>query len=130
MNIPKFLVKTAFAASLAFSAQVWAVATPGQAAPDFNTLDAAGKTHKLDQYKGKWVVLEWFNEGCPFVKKHYGSHNMQELQKKYTEQGVTWLTVISSAEGKQGYVTSATAEGVAKNMICLQAHPFCWILQA
>jgi peroxiredoxin len=75
----------------------------GQAAPDFSLSDTKGKTHELSSYKGKYVVLEWFNDGCPFVKKHYGSKNMQNLQKEYTKKGVVWLTINSSAEGKQGF---------------------------
>lgn len=72
-------------------------------APDFKLMDVQGKEVHLEKLKGKWVVLEWFNKGCPFVKKHYDSNNMQALQKKYIDKGVTWITIISSAEGKQGY---------------------------
>src|SRR5690554_2572867 len=75
----------------------------GEAAPDFTLVDSNGKMHSLSDYKGKFVVLEWINYECPFVKKHYNSGNMQALQKKYTEKGVVWLTICSSAEGKQGY---------------------------
>src|SRR5439155_1008079 len=63
----------------------------GSAAPDFSLADASGKTHSLSQYKGKTVVLEWFNPECPFVKKHYGSGNMQKLQEEYTGKGIVWL---------------------------------------
>ncbi len=75
----------------------------GAPAPDF-TLPGLEKETKLSELKGKIVVLEWLNHGCPFVKKHYGTENMQALQKKYTEKGVVWLSVISSAAGKQGHV--------------------------
>ena len=78
-------------------------------APDFAATDSYGKTRKLSEQKGKIVVLEWTNNGCPFVGKHYGSGNMQSLQKRYTAQGVVWLTVVSSAPGTQGYVTAAEA---------------------
>lgn len=78
-------------------------------APAFEVKDATGKTHKLADYKGKWLVLEWFNKDCPYVKKHYGSENMQKLQKNYTDKKVTWLSVISSAKGKQGYLTAEEA---------------------
>jgi peroxiredoxin len=71
-------------------------------APDFALTDALGKNHKLSDYKGKFVVLEWVNYDCPFVKKHYGSGNMQKLQKDFTRQGVVWLSINSSAPGKQG----------------------------
>ena len=75
----------------------------GEAAPDFTLTDSNGNTHSLADFKGKHVILEWTNFQCPFVKKHYSSGNMQSLQKKYTDQGVVWLTICSSAEGKQGY---------------------------
>ncbi len=78
-------------------------------APDFNATDSYGKSRKLSDQKGKIVVLEWTNDGCPFVGKHYGSGNMQALQKKYTGQGVVWFTVVSSAPGTQGYVGPAEA---------------------
>lgn len=74
-----------------------------QAAPDFKLTDASGKDHSLSDFKGKWVVLEWVNFGCPFVKKHYGSGNMQSLQKTYTGKDIVWLTICSSAPGKEGY---------------------------
>lgn len=95
--------------ALMFALPALAAVTPGQPAPEFSVKDATGKDVKLADYKGKWVVLEWYNKDCPFVKKHYGSGNMQKLQKLYTERGVTWLTVISSKEGKQGYLEPAKA---------------------
>jgi peroxiredoxin len=83
---------------------------PGSAAPDFSVTDSKGKTQSVSQYKGKTVVLEWFNPGCPFVKKHYGSNNMQKLQDEFTGKGVVWLTVDSSAPGKEGHLTPEEAE--------------------
>jgi peroxiredoxin len=77
----------------------------GAAAPDFNAADSNGKTDSLDRYRGKYVVLDWHNQGCPYTRKHYVSGNMQGLQKEWTAKGVVWLTVISSAKGEQGYVT-------------------------
>ncbi len=74
----------------------------GKPAPDFTLPDISGKKHELYDYKGKYVVLEWVNFGCPFVKKHYGSENMQKLQKEFGEKGVVWLSICSSAPGKQG----------------------------
>jgi peroxiredoxin len=74
-------------------------------APDFTLVDSKGKTHKLSDYKGKYVVLEWINFGCPFVQKHYKG-NMQKLQKTYAAKDVVWLSICSSAEGKQGYMAS------------------------
>jgi len=81
----------------------------GAAAPSFSVADTKGKTHSLADYKGKWVVLEWFNPECPFVKKHYGSGNMQKLQQAYAGKGVVWLSVDSSAAGKEGHLTPETA---------------------
>ncbi|MDX1387383.1 MAG: thioredoxin family protein [bacterium] len=75
----------------------------GQTAPDFSLPSSQGELIKLSDQRGKFVVLEWFNDGCPFVKKHYNSGNMQALQKKFTDQGVVWLTILSSAPGKQGH---------------------------
>jgi hypothetical protein len=77
-------------------------ATIGAAAPDFKLKDSSGKEHSLSQYKGKFVVLEWVNFDCPFVKKHYGGGNMQKLQDTYTKKGVVWLSINSSAPGRQG----------------------------
>jgi peroxiredoxin len=85
-----------------------------KAAPDFSLGGIDGKTYKLSDFKGKYVVLEWNNLDCPFVKKHYGSGNMQALQKKYTDQGVVWLTICSSAEGKQGYYEPAALQEMTK----------------
>src|SRR6202022_1087452 len=82
----------------------------GSAAPDFSLTDAKGQTHSLSQYKGKYVVLEWFNPECPFVKKHYGPGNMQKLQEDATGKGVVWLSVDSSAPGKEGNLTPDQAE--------------------
>jgi peroxiredoxin len=70
-----------------------AVATPGQPAPDFKATDSNGKPVSLSSFKGKHVVLEWTNPECPFVQKHYGSGNMQSLQKTYTGKDVVWLSV-------------------------------------
>ena len=86
-------------------------AAPLSAAPDFVLPDGNGTKHKLSQYRGKWVVLEWVNYDCPFVKKHYdASHqHMQRLQQTYTGKGVVWLSICSSAQGKQGYMTAAQA---------------------
>jgi peroxiredoxin len=84
----------------------------GSAAPDFSLTDAKGKTRSLSEYKGKYVVLEWFNPECPFVKKHYGSGNMQKLQQEYTGKGVVWLTIDSNAPGTEGNLTPEEAEKV------------------
>jgi peroxiredoxin len=81
----------------------------GSTAPDISTTDSKGKTQTLSQYKGKYVVLEWFNPECPFVKKHYGSGNMQKLQQEFTGKGIVWLTVDSSAPGTEGNLTAEQA---------------------
>jgi peroxiredoxin len=85
----------------------------GSAAPEFSLPDSNGKTHSLSQYKGKYVVLEWFNPECPFVKKHYGSGNMQKLQEEYTGKGVVWLTIDSNAPGSEGNMTPEQAQKVS-----------------
>ena len=81
----------------------------GAPAPAFTLADSNGKTVSLADFKGKTVVLEWTNHDCPYVRKHYGGNNMQALQKKWTAQGVVWLTLISSAPGTEGYVSAAEA---------------------
>ena len=101
-----------------------AAAVPGENAPDFSEVDAKGETRSLSDYKGEWLVLEWFNKDCPYVKKHYGSGNMQALQKKYAEQDINWLTVISSAKGKQGYLEPAQALEVAESHKLAASAPF------
>ncbi len=82
---------------------VGAASLHAKQAPAFTLTDTNGTEHSLSDFEGKVVVLEWFNEGCPFVKKHYVKGNMQALQTAYTEKGVVWLRIVSSAEGKQGY---------------------------
>lgn len=87
------------------SFSVFALET-GKPAPDFKLqgVSPKGKDISLSEFKGKVVVLEWMNHGCPFVRKHYDTNNMQSLQKKYTEKNVVWLSIVSSAPGKQGHV--------------------------
>jgi peroxiredoxin len=87
----------------------------GSGAPDFSLPDANGKTHSLSQYKGKYVVLEWFNPECPFVKKHYGSDNMQKLQTEYTSKGVVWFTIDSNAPGTEGSITPEQAQKITSS---------------
>lgn len=85
-----------------------AVAAPeiGKPAPAFTLTDSNGNSHSLSDFKGKFVVLEWVNFGCPFVKKFYDSGEMQKLQAEHTGKDVVWLSICSSAEGKQGHHTS------------------------
>lgn len=89
--------------------------TIGEAAPDFTLTDTYGVSHSLSKFKGKTVILEWTNHQCPFVEKHYDSQNMQTLQKTYTNEGVIWLSINSSAKGKQGHVDSQEANALTKN---------------
>ncbi len=89
-----------------------AIASPqvGTAAPDFAGKDTKGNTVKLSDLRGKTVILEWTNHGCPYVQKHYRTKNMQTLQQSTAADGIVWLTVISSSPGTQGYVTPAEAD--------------------
>jgi len=102
-----FLTLTALCTGALMAADSPKVGAP---APAFSLIDASGKTHSLGEYKGKYVVLEWFNPGCPFVLKHYKSDNMQTLQKEFTGKGVAWLTIDSSAPGTQGHLTPEQAK--------------------
>lgn len=97
--------------TLAASTALFAADSPavGTNAPDFSLADSKGKTQSVSQYKGKYVVLEWFNPECPFVKKHYGGSNMQKLQEEFTGKGVVWLSIDSSAPGKEGHLTAEQA---------------------
>lgn len=89
--------------SMLFSMANEKTAKLGEMAPDFTLVSAEGNTHSLSDFKGKYVVLEWVNYGCPFVVKHYGSNNMQTLQKEMTDKDVVWLSICSSAPGKEGF---------------------------
>lgn len=92
-----------------FTLPVQASVEVGQMAPDFTATDIHGKEFKLSDQAGKIVVLEWSNPGCPFVKKHYESNNMQTLQQSATDKGVVWVSVVSSAKDKQGNMTAEEA---------------------
>jgi peroxiredoxin len=107
-----FLLLSVLAAALAVTLVAYAVRV-GNAAPDFTGTDSNGKTQKLSEYHGKYVVLEWTNNGCPYTQKHYESGNMQALQKEWTAKGVVWLTVLSSAPGEQGYMTASQENAYA-----------------
>ena len=82
----------------------------GQSAPEFTATDSKGAPVSLSQYRGKVVVLEWTNADCPYTHKHYASGNMQSLQSLAQKNNVVWLSVISSAPGKQGYVNGSGAD--------------------
>ena len=96
------------------SAPAFASAVVGEAAPAFTLADSNGKARSLADFQGKVVVLEWWNPECPFVGKHYGSGNMQRLQREWTARGVVWLTINSSAAGQQGHVDGAKANALVK----------------
>jgi peroxiredoxin len=104
IGLPLALVAAALAAKV------------GEPAPNFTAVDSNGKSQTLNAYKGKYVVLEWHNQGCPYTRKHYESGNMQRLQKEWTAKGVVWFTVISSAPGTQGYVTPTQENQYLKQM--------------
>ncbi len=107
----------AAAVSIVFVATLSAHAAQiGSPAPVFHGTDSNGKTQCLDEYRGKFVVLEWHNHDCPYTVKHYESGNMQSLQKQWTAKGVVWLTVISSAPGQQGYVDAPQENAYLKKM--------------
>lgn len=93
--------------SVAFAAPV-----VGEAAPALEATTSGGETISLADFVGKTVVLEWTNDGCPFVQKHYGSGNMQAMQAAVTRAGGIWISVISSAQGKQGYVDGTAADAL------------------
>ena len=87
----------------------------GQPAPDFAAADIQGKPQKLSAYRGKYVVLEWFNSECPFVQKHYESGNMQSLQKRYVDKGVVWLTMNSTTPESSNYRDAARSQQIVKD---------------
>ena len=87
----------------------------GQSAPEFTLTDIQGKPQKLSAYKGKYVVLEWFNSECPFVQKHYESGNMQSLQKRYGDKGVVWLTINSTSTDSSNYRDPARSQQIVKD---------------
>jgi peroxiredoxin len=94
---------------MAWIGPVSAAVAPGQMAPDFTLTASDKKTYHLAEFRGKYVVLEWFNRSCPFVQKHYLSGNMQSLQDTYLKKGVIWFSISSSAPGKEGYMTQEDA---------------------
>jgi len=101
---------------LCTAAKLFSAAKVGEAAPEFTTTASDGKSYRLADYRGKYVVLEWHNNGCPYVGKHYKSGNMQRLQKEWTGRGVAWFTILSSAPGQQGYVTASEENEYVRKM--------------
>lgn len=108
----KFLATIMAVGALAIAAPAIAAPAVGSPAPDFSATDVNGKAIKLADLKGKIVVLEWTNNECPYVKKHYGSGNMQKTQKEATAKGVEWITINSSAPGRQGHVSAEDAKKI------------------
>lgn len=106
------LIALGFAASLNTGTAL--AANPGQAAPDFTLTGTDGKPAQLSGYKGKWVVLEWVNPGCPYVQKHYDSNNMQALQKEFGGKNVVWLAVNSTKPAHYDYMKPAALQGWMK----------------
>lgn len=106
------LIKSTVLAGMLLLPQLALGADVDASAPDFTLLNTAGEQVALSDYKGKYVVLEWTNHLCPYVQKHYSGGNMQGLQEKYTDKDVVWLSIISSAPGKQGYVSADEAESL------------------
>jgi peroxiredoxin len=102
-------------ACIGLAVAAWSSPQIGQPAPDFTAKDSKGETRSLSQYRGKTVVLEWTNADCPYTRKHYSSGNMQATQTLAEKNGVIWLSVISSAPGKQGYVNGAAADALTES---------------
>lgn len=94
----------------------------GAKAPAFALPSTSGKSVGLSSFKGKYVVLEWTNRGCPYVRRHYGSGNMQALQGWAKQKGVVWLSIVSSAPGNQGYVTAEEGAQLVKEQNINSAH--------
>jgi hypothetical protein len=92
---------------LAWAASAQAAVPVGQPAPDFTLRDATGKSVKLSDFRGKYVVLEWTNPGCPYVRKHYDSGNMPATQQEAMGKGVVWLAINSTEKGSYDYLEPA-----------------------
>jgi peroxiredoxin len=121
IRIPTFFSLIILLAPLALLGRV----ETGSTAPDFTLRDSNGEERTLSDFKGQHVVLEWTNHECPFVKKHYASGNMQNLQRTYTGKGVAWLTILSSGEGNQGCVSAEKANELIQTA---EASPTAYLL--
>lgn len=108
--------------AIAFSSAVSAGVKIDSAAPDFTLQDSKGNTVSLSDFAGKHVVLEWTNHKCPYVVKHYDSDNMQSLQRQYTSEDIVWLSIVSSAPGKQGYVKADEANALTASRNASPSH--------
>lgn len=119
-------IRLLFSVALSFAvAPAFANVAIGQPAPEFSATDSQGRTQTLSQYKGKTVVLEWSNPGCPFVQKHYSSGNIPKQQADAVKEGVIWLTINSGAAGKQGHLDAKGAQDfIAQNHAAPSAYLF------
>jgi peroxiredoxin len=108
-------MRLTFLALALFAASAVAAPEVGKPAPAFSLPGSDGRTHALADHRGKYVVLEWTNHDCPFVKKHYASGNMQAQQKFFARKGAVWLSIVSSAPGKQGHVDAARARELTES---------------
>lgn len=111
----KLLFRSVFITLALYACNASAAVRVGEPAFAFEGVNTQGMTQRLADYRGKTVVLEWTNHDCPYVRKHYGAGNMQKQQKEAAAQGVIWLSVISSAPGKQGYVSAAEADALTQS---------------
>lgn len=93
-----------------FAMNIFSLAKVGETAPNFSLINQDNKKISLEEFRGKKVVLEWTNHECPFVKRHYETGNMQKLQKELVDNDVIWLSIVSSAKGKQGYINQDQAK--------------------
>lgn len=117
VNLKAKALAAATATGLTLALVTGAAAAPaiGEAAPNFTGVTSTGETFNLADQAGKTVILEWTNHDCPYVKKHYNADNMQALQRETTEDGAVWVTVISSASGKQGHVSADKANELTQS---------------
>ena len=111
----RFIASAILVASVLSTPAAFADVSAGQPAPDFGATDIQGRPQKLSAYRGKYVVLEWFNSECPFVQKHYESGNMQSLQKRYGDKGVVWLTINSTTPDSSNYRDPARSQQIVKD---------------
>ncbi len=117
----KFIIALFFVSSLSAFANI----KIDEPAPDFTLISSNGETLSLSDFRGKYIVLEWVNLDCPFVKKHYDTENMQKLQDKYIKQGVEWLLICSSAPGKQGHFDN---DEINKRMKNYKSNPNAYLI--
>ena len=114
-NVIRSALAALVVAALAWQAPARAAPQIGKPAPDFSATGIDGKPVKLSELRGKTVVLEWTNNECPYVGKHYNSGNMQRLQRDATADGVVWISIVSSARGAEGHLTPAQAAELTKS---------------